>query len=255
MAPVTFQSGLPMLKSLDMGNLLNASSVCWDETMIFFEQMYIPTHASTCATLKQLRHSHLGQVLLLSVRYEMSNSSYVAVQSMVKDKAGWYKDEPWEIVLRGMISWYFFYLFILFRWQDMFLVINRRGNLVEEHAETHVKICQDMSSCSNVCWLWATLPAVCHHSVSAWSFWHFGSCCYNLVLRRVSKVVALPDRLLQYSCSCYQLQAREIGIFEILRISEFYRNCYRDSAAYCGDRCRNLLGVRARVQSSRTSDH
>ena len=101
----------------------------------------------------------------------------------------------------------------------------------------------------------SSLPAVCQHSVSAWSFWHFGSCCYNLVLRRVSKVVALPDRLLQYSRSCYQLQAREIGIFEILRISEFYRNCYRDSAAYCGDRCRNLLGVRARVQSSRTCDH
>ena len=196
----------------------------WDNDF-FFEQMYIPTYASTCATLKQLRHSHLGQVLLLSVRYEMSNSSYVAVQSMVKDKAGWYKDEPWEIVLRGMISWYFFHLFILFQWQDMFLVINRRGNLVEEHAETHVKICQDMWSCSNVCWLWATLPAVCHHSVSAWSFWHFGSCCYNLVLRRVSKVVALPDRLLQYSCSCYQLQAREIGIFEILR--HMYTDVYR----------------------------
>jgi len=55
--------------------------------------MHIPTHPSTYATLKQLRHSHgnyviFGQVLLLSVRYEMSNSSYVAVQSMVKDKAG-----------------------------------------------------------------------------------------------------------------------------------------------------------------------
>jgi hypothetical protein len=167
----------------------------------FSEQMHIPTHPSTCATLKQLRHSRgnyviLGQVLLLSVRYEMSNSSYVAVQSMVKDKAGWYNDEPWEIVLRvngsfenDRISAKWSFVFIccicFSAWQDIFLAIqavrllrtlriNRtRVNLVRLSRET----------CGNSCQVVRTFVdsgPFCQHSASilpafsAWSFWHFG---------------------------------------------------------------------------------
>ena len=55
----------------------------------------------------------------------------------------------WQVWWRLIISWYFLYLFSLFQWQDIFpaiqavrlvrsLWINRRVNLVEEHAETHV---------------------------------------------------------------------------------------------------------------------
>ena len=148
-------------------------SVSWDETherMIFFWTDAHPNtslnlrHSKTAQTLPwKLRDTWTG--LAAERRYEMSNSSYVAVQSMVKDKAGWYNDEPWEIVLRGNGSfendrisakWSFVFICCICfsAWQDIFLAIqavrllrtlriNRtRVNLVRLSRETCGNSCQ-----------------------------------------------------------------------------------------------------------------
>jgi hypothetical protein len=204
MAPVTLQSGLPMLKSLDMAKLLNASSVSWDEThetMIFF---WTDAHPNTSLNL---RHSKTAQTLpwklrdtwtglaaerpIRDVKFKLRGSSKhgegqgrMIQRWTVRDCAAWqWKLRKWQNFCQMIICIHLLYLFQCLTGHFLAiqavrllrtLRINRtRVNLVRLSRET----------CGNSCQVVRTFVdsgPFCQHSASilpafsAWSFWHFG---------------------------------------------------------------------------------